>query len=521
MTKALLIILDGWGYAQTWGGNAIAVAKTPYYDYLWKTYPHCLLSASGIDVGLPGHEMGNSEVGHLNIGAGKIVKQDILRIDEAIKNDHFYGNEVLVKAFARVKNTTGNVHIMGLLSDGGVHGHINHTIALVKMAERLKVSNLYIHVFTDGRDTPPMSALSYISRLQEAIRQSKVGHIATVCGRYYAMDRDKRWSRLEKAYNLLTQNVGHKVETPLSAVSSAYRRGETDEFVSPTVVLENGKEPPPIKDNDSVIFWNFRSDRARELTQAFLKPELKEMQRSVILKNLYFVSMIPYGYEKEIGVRPFVAFPPKKITETLASTLSKNNITQMHIAETEKYAHVTYFLNGLVEVPYPGEERVLIPSKKVATYDLYPQMSAPEITQSVVQAEGSNKFGFIVVNFANADMVGHTGNFSAKVRGIEVIDECLKSVIETALKNGYNSIVTADHGNAEQALDPRDNSGSTEHTNNPVPMIFVPADNKPSKYNVKSGRLADIAPTILWLMGVAKPAVMTGEPLITPITNNK
>jgi len=517
MNKVLLIILDGWGVAPTWGGNAIAVAKTPYYDYLWKNYPHSLLSASGVDVGLPGHEMGNSEVGHMNIGAGTIVKQDILRIDEAIKNGSFYKNPTLTKAFDRVKGTSGNIHIIGLLSDGGVHGHINHAMALVEMAHRLGVENLYIHIFTDGRDTPPMSAQLYIARLQDEIKKLKTGHIATVCGRYYAMDRDKRWSRLEKAYNLMTQGVGIKVSSPLSSASEAYKRGESDEFISPTIIAQDGKVPPNIKDNDSVIFWNFRSDRARELTQAFLKPQIEGMNRTVILKNLYFVSMIPYGYEKELGVRPFVAFPPKVIGETLTSTLSKNNIKQMHIAETEKYAHITYFLNGLVEQPYAGEDRVVVPSKQVATYDLFPQMSAPEITKGIVDAESKGQYGFIVANFANADMVGHTGSFNAKVVAVETIDGCLKTVIETAQKNGYNTIVTADHGNAEQALDPKDNTGATEHTNNPVPLIFVPADNKPTAYNVKGGRLADIAPTVLWLMNIQKPKVMTGTPLVTNV----
>lgn len=515
MNKVLLLILDGWGIAQPWGGNAISVAKTPYFDYLWRYFPHTELAASGIDVGLPGHEMGNSEVGHLNIGAGKIVKQDILNVNDAIKSGDINTNKVLVQAMERVKDTSGNLHLMGLLSDGGVHAHTLHAIALLQLANKLGVRNVYFHIFTDGRDTSPMSAQLYISHLLKEINKLKTGAIATVSGRYWGMDRNNKWQRIDTVYRALTEGVGQTASSALGAVSAAYGRGETDEFIKPTIVLNNGQKPPVVKDGDSIIFWNFRSDRARQLSQAFLKPEIEGYKRQKVLKNLYFVTLIPYGYEKEIGIKPFTAFVPDKINVTLASMLANNKLSQFHIAETEKYPHVTYFLNGTVEQPYPLEDRMIIPSPKVATYDQMPEMSAPLVSKGIIDAISSKKYNVIIANYANADMVGHTGNFNAIVRACEVVDIQLRNVVEVARKNGVHTFVTADHGNAEEVISPIENTPSTEHTKNKVPFIAVPPDGDSCRYMLRTaGRLSDIAPTILALLGIEKPQEMTGCNLV-------
>lgn len=515
MNKVLLIILDGWGIAQPWGGNAIAIAKTPYYDYLWRYFPHTQLSASGRDVGLPGNEMGNSEVGHMNIGAGKIVNQDILRVNQSIEDGSFYINPVLIKAMQRVRGTSNNLHLMGLLSDGGVHSHIAHAIALLNMAKLQGVKNVYLHIFTDGRDTQPMGAQIYIARIKEEIKKLNLGTIATVSGRYWAMDRDGKWQRVDKTYKAMTQGIGISAQTAMSAVAQAYGKGETDEFITPTVIAYNGKKPPPVKSGDSIIYWNFRSDRARQLTQAFLKPEIKGYNRAVTLNNLYFVSFIPYGYEKDIGVMPNIVFTPEKIAYTIASVLSQNKIPQLHIAETEKYAHVTYFFNGTVENPYPLEDRVIVPSQHVNTYDLMPEMSAPQITEKAIESIKENKYGFVVINYANTDMVGHSGNFNAIIKACEVVDTQINNLIETSKKYNYYTILTADHGNAEEALNPINNEVSTEHTTNPVPFILIPPAGDKRKYILKtSGRLSDIAPTIFNIMAIEKPAQMTGINLI-------
>jgi len=514
MNKILLIILDGWGLAQPWGGNSIAVAKTPFFNYIWRTYPHTQLRASGTDVGLPGHEMGNSEVGHLNIGAGKIVRQDILNVNEAIENGTFFSNRILIQAMDRVRGTSNNLHIMGLLSDGGVHAHTSHAIALLNLAHARKIKNIYIHIFTDGRDTPPMSAQTYIARLSSEIKKLDTGTIATVSGRYWAMDRDHNWERIDKVYKAMTEGVGKRAPSAMSAVGAAYGRGETDEFILPTII-ENRNLPPQVMDGDSIIFWNFRSDRARELTQAFLRPQIEKYNRSKVLKNLFFVSLIPYGYEKDIGVRPYVAFEPEKIYMTLASVLADHKIPQLHIAETEKYAHITFFLNGMIEKPFPLEERVIVPSPAVATYDLKPEMSAPIVTNEVIKGIKSNKFGLIAVNFANLDMVGHSGNFAAIVKACEIVDTSLSEIVKQANDNGYYSVITADHGNAEEAINPITNEISTEHTKNPVPFILVPIKNDTNKYILRTdGRLSDVTPTLLYLMQIEKPSEMSGNNLI-------
>jgi len=513
--NVLLLILDGWGLAEPWGGNAIAIAKTPYFDYIWKNYPRTELKANGTDVGLPGHEMGNSEVGHLNIGAGRIVRQDILHINEAIENGEFFKNEVLLSAMQRVKNTSNNLHIMGLLSDGGTHGHIAHAIALLHMAAKVGLKNVYFHIFTDGRDSSPMSAQEYISRLISEMSKLKTGHIATISGRYYAMDRNKNWLRIDKAYQAMVKGVGKVATSPIGAVAESYTSGNTDEFISPTIIAKNGKKPPPVKNNDSVIFWNFRSDRARQIMQAFIKTAIDGYNRAPTLSGLFFVSMIPYGVEADIGVRPYIAFKPERITTTLASTLARNNIAQLHIAETEKYAHVTYFFNGTVEKPYPLEDRILVPSPKVATYDLQPEMSAPEITENLINVIEKQKYRFIVANYANPDMVGHTGNFAAVVKACECVDEQLRALIETAKKFNFHTLVTADHGNAEQVINPIAGESSTEHTKNPVPFVVVTPNSTNGSYILRtSGRLSDIAPTVLQLFNLEQPKEMTGKSLI-------
>lgn len=513
--NVLLLILDGWGLAEPWGGNAIAIARTPYFDYLWKSYPRTELKANGTDVGLPGHEMGNSEVGHLNIGAGRIVRQDILHINEAINSGEFFKNDVLLTAMRRVKNTSNNLHLMGLLSDGGIHGHIAHALALLYMASQVGLKNVYFHIFTDGRDTSPLSAQEYISRLQLEMGKLKTGRIATISGRYYAMDRNKNWSRTNKAYQAMVSGSAKTATSAMGAVANAYTTGQTDEFINPTIILSNNKKPPLIKNNDSVIFWNFRSDRARQIMQAFIKPTIEGYDRTPSLSGLFFVSMIPYGVEADIGVRPYVAFEPKRITTTLASTLAKNNIAQLHIAETEKYAHVTYFLNGTVETPYPLEDRILVPSPAVVTYDLQPEMSAPQITEQLIKAVQKQKHPFIVANYANLDMVGHTGNFAAVVKACECVDEQLRALVEVAKKNNFYTLITADHGNAEQIINPIVTESSTEHTKNKVPFIIVPPITSNNGYILRtSGRLSDIAPTVLGLLGIEQPDEMTGKNLI-------
>ena len=517
--KTILIIMDGWGYAPPWGGNAIAMATTPFFDGLVRNYSNNLISASGHDVGLPGHEMGNSEVGHLNIGAGQIVRQDILNINQAIKDRSFFSNPVLIEAIDKAIHNDRNIHLMGLLSNGGVHAHIDHAIALMYLAKLRGAKNVFVHVFADGRDSPPTSAQSDIAKLQTVMTKIGIGQIVTVSGRYFAMDRDHHWDRIGRAYDAMVEGKGKTATTALSAVSAAYQNGENDEFITPTVILSDNNHPPTINDGDSIIFWNFRSDRARQLTQAFLKQNIEGYnQRRIIRQGIYFVSLIPYGYEQDIGVKPNSAFSPKVVNKALASVLSDKGMPQLHMAETEKYAHVTYYFNGTIEQPYPMEDRVLIPSPRVPTYDEKPEMSAAEITDRLIKEIERDYFKFIVVNYANADMVGHTGVFDAIRTACETVNNQLERFLEIAQKKGYLTIITADHGNAEQSINPLTYEPDTEHTSNPVPFIVVP----PVDYNAPItlrdyARLSDIAPTILHYMGIAQPADMTG----TPITTNQ
>ena len=486
----ILIILDGFGLAEPAGGNAIAQADTPNLDRLRKEYPTCILQASGEAVGLPDGQMGNSEVGHLNIGAGRIVHQDLTRIYKAISDETFFGNPVLRNAIEHAKTHGSCLHLIGLLSDGGVHSHITHLLALLEMADAAGVRT-QVHAFLDGRDVPPKSALKYIS----AIDGFRVG---TVMGRYYAMDRDNRWDRIGKAYRALVSGNGIPAKSASDAVQKAYARGETDEFVLPTVVNNH----IPISDNDSVIFFNFRPDRARQITRAFLDDDFSHFKRRK-LDNLCFVCMTEYDATIDVPV----AFAPEKLTNTLGEVLAKHGLTQLRIAETEKYAHVTFFFNGGVETPNPGEDRCLIQSPRVATYDLKPEMSAYAVTDAVIERIGL--YDVIILNYANCDMVGHTGIFDAAVQAVETVDACVGRVIDAVLENGGSAIITADHGTAEKMI-AEDGTPHTAHTTNPVPLILV-AD---QVVGVRDGKLSDIAPTMLELLGVPKPEEMTGESVV-------
>ncbi|MCZ7385181.1 MAG: 2,3-bisphosphoglycerate-independent phosphoglycerate mutase [Candidatus Methanoperedens sp.] len=501
----LLMILDGYGLRENKEGNAIASAKTPNLDRLFSTYPHTALDASGEAVGLPEGQMGNSEVGHLNMGAGRIVYQDLTKITKSIREGDFFRNKTLLKALENVKKYESSLHLMGLLSDGGVHSHNTHLYALLELAKKQGIKKVYVHAFLDGRDVPPRSALVYISDAEKKMKKL-VGEFASISGRYYAMDRDKRWDRVEKAYNAITSGQGVTADSTLLAVENAYARGETDEFVTPTVILKNKKPVSLISDKDSVIFFNFRSDRAREITRAFTDSDFKDFKRAVY-PHTHFVCLTQYDETFKVPV----AYSSESLKNILADVLSRHNLKQLRIAETEKYAHVTFFFNGGRETPVRGEERLLIPSPKVATYDLQPEMSAFLVTDEVVKAVSSGKYDVIILNYANLDMVGHTGIFDAAVKAVEAIDECIGRVF-TAIKDaGGLLILTADHGNAEQMVDEKGGI-HTAHTCDPVPFILCETG-----IALKDGILADIAPTILDILGIEKPEEMTGRSLIAAL----
>lgn len=509
----IFIILDGWGYGPAWGGNAIAMADTPNFNNFWKNYPHSILKASGRDVGLPGHERGNSEVGHLNLGSGRIVWQDNTKINKTIENGSFFGNPVLYEAVCHAQKHKSRLHLMGLVSDGNVHSHINHLFALLELCKKYKIEDVFIHAFTDGRDTAPMSATQYIFRLEQKIKKMGFSKIATVSGRYYAMDRDNHWGRTEKAYLALTEGEGEQAASALEAVANAYKKNLSDEFILPTVIMKNGKPLAKIQDNDAVIFFNFRSDRARQITESFIKKDFHRFSRKTVFKHLFFVGFVPFSieYEQEEGLKP--AFKTENIINVLAEVLSRNNLKQLHLAETEKYAHVTYFFNGGREEPFPGEERLLIPSQYVPTYDLKPEMSAPEIAENLIKEIKERKYDFIVANFANPDMVGHSGNFKAVVKAVETIDKLMGQISKTILEKNAILIITADHGNAEQMVHPTTGEKDTEHTTSPVPFHLISSQGK--NFNLRpDGILADVAPTILKLMGIEQPKEMTGSSLL-------
>jgi len=501
----LLMILDGFGLSEKKEGNAIASAKTPNLDKLFSSYPHSILDASGLSVGLPEGQMGNSEVGHLNIGAGRIVYQDLTRITKSIKDGDFFKNTILLGAMDNVKTRKSSLHLMGLLSDGGVHSHNSHLYALLEFAKKHGIEKVFVHAFLDGRDVPPKSALTYIADAQKNMKELG-GEFATVSGRYFAMDRDKRWDRVQKAYDAMTSGKGEKVRSASMALEKAYERGETDEFVTPTVIMKNNKPVSVISDNDSVIFFNFRSDRAREITRSFIDDEFKDFNRSEY-PNTHFICLTQYDETFKVPV----AFPPESLKNILADVLSSNHFKQLRIAETEKYAHVTFFFNGGRETPVEGEDRILIPSPKVATYDLAPEMSAYPVTDEVARAVSSGKYDVIILNYANLDMVGHTGVFDAAVKATEAIDKCVGKVFNRISAAGGLLILTADHGNAEQMLD---EAGGihTAHTCDPVPFLFCDKG-----VRLRNGMLSDIAPTLLQILGIEKPKEMTGESLISSL----
>lgn len=511
-----LIILDGWGINPKKEGNAIALAKTPTMDRLAKEYPSTTLGSSSEDVGLPQGQMGNSEVGHLNIGSGRIVYQEYTRINLAIKDGSFFKNPALLTAAGNVRKHRSRLHLMGLLSDGGVHSHNSHLYALLELAKREGIKEVYIHLFLDGRDVLPQSALGYLAQLEKEIKRMAVGNIATISGRYYAMDRDRRWERTKLAYDALVYGRGETAATPEQAVQQSYDQGVVDEFVKPTVI---GSRVPPndrragkgqgsrIETHDSVIFFNFRPDRARQLTKAFIEKDFQEFDRGDNPPQVCFVCMTEYDARFKVPV----AFPPLEIKNTLAHVLSLKGLKQLHIAETEKYAHVTFFLNGGVEKPEKGEERILIPSPKVATYDLKPEMSAFKVTDRVIEEIAKDKFDVIFMNYANPDMVGHTAVLEAVIKAIEAVDTCVSRMIEAVAKVKGITIVTADHGNAEQVIDYTTGRPHTAHTVGDVPFILV----SDKKVSLRShGILADIAPTILDLMDIPKPKEMTGKSLL-------
>ena len=503
----MLMILDGFGIAPKSEGNAVSLAKKPNFDRLLEKYPHSELQASGLFVGLPDGQMGNSEVGHLNIGAGRIVYQELTRITKSIADGDFFTNEALVKAMENAKKTDGALHLMGLLSDGGVHSHIDHLKGLLEFAKKAGVQNVYVHAFMDGRDVPPSSGKEFIEKAEAMMAEVGVGKIATVSGRYYAMDRDNRWERVELAYNAMVLGKGETANSAVEAIEKSYHDDKTDEFVLPTVIEKDGNPVAKIKNGDSVVFFNFRPDRAREITRAINDKVFDGFKRETL--NLTFVTMTQNDKTLE-GVE--VAFKPQTLTNTLGEYVSAKGLNQLRIAETEKYAHVTFFFNGGVEKENKNEERALIPSPKVATYDLKPEMSAYEVTEELIKRLDSDKYDMIILNFANPDMVGHTGVVEAAVKAIEAVDECLGKVVNKVLEKDGTVFITADHGNAETMIDFSTGNPFTAHTTQPVPFVWV--SNNTEGKTVKDGKLADIAPTMLSVLGLEAPSEMTGENLI-------
>lgn len=500
--KALLMILDGWGIGNHTKSDVIYNTPTPYWDYLTKTYPNSQLQASGENVGLPDGQMGNSEVGHLNIGAGRVVYQDLVKINKACADNSILNNKEIVSAYSYAKEHGKSVHLMGLTSNGGVHSSLDHLFKLCDIAKEYGINNTFVHCFMDGRDTDPRSGKGFIAELEAHCAQS-AGKVASIIGRYYAMDRDKRWERVKVAYDLLVNGIGKKADNMVQAMQESYDEGVTDEFVKPIV---NSQVDGRIQEGDVVIFFNYRNDRAKELTIALTQHDIPEADMHTI-PGLQYYCMTPYD-ASFTGIH--ILFDKENVKNTLGEYLSDNQKAQLHIAETEKYAHVTFFFNGGRETPYEGEERILVASPKVATYDLKPEMSAYEVKDKLVAAINENKYDFIVVNFANGDMVGHTGVYEAIEKAVVAVDACVKDTIEAAKANGYEAIIIADHGNADNALN-ADGTPNTAHSLNPVPCVYV-TENKNA--HIENGILADVAPTILHIMGLPQPAEMSGHNLI-------
>ena len=504
----MLMILDGFGDNPNKEGNAISLAKTPNIDKLMKKYPHTDIYASELYVGLPEGQMGNSEVGHTNIGAGRIVYQELTKITKSIEDGDFFSNPEFIAAIENCKKHNSKLHILGLVSDGGVHSHIRHLYGLLEMAKRRDFEDVYVHCFLDGRDTPPASAEVYIEKLEEKMKEKKLGKIATISGRFYAMDRDKRWQRVQKCYNALVNAEGNKATSAEKAIEDSYQKEVFDEFIEPTVIYNGEKPVAKIEKNDSVIFFNFRPDRAREITRALVDKEFNEFETKKDL-DLYYVCFTNYD---ETMPSVHIAFEKEALHNTFGEYISKKGYTQLRIAETEKYAHVTFFFNGGEEKQYPGEDRILVPSPKVETYDMKPEMSAYEVTDKVCEALENEKYDVVILNYANTDMVGHTGSLQAAIKAVETVDECIGRVVKIIEEKKGNLIITADHGNAEQMIDYKTGEPHTAHTTNPVPIILVTAN---KEYKLKeNGKLADLAPTMLDLMGIKQPEEMTGESLL-------
>ena len=522
MNRVVLIVLDGWGNSKSYEGNAIAQAQKPNFDRLWRECPHTTLQASGEAVGLPWGEMGNSEVGHLNLGAGRVIPQDLPRISAAITDASFYQNEALAAACSHVKETGGRLNLVGLASTGGVHSHLRHLIALLELAKREGVTRVACHIFTDGRDTPPKSALGAIKKLEEEMADRGVGRIASVSGRYYAMDRDSHWDRTKLAFDTIACGQGPTAPNAEAAVTQAYADGFTDEFILPTLITDEQHPPQPVKDTDAVVFFNFRPDRTRQLTQAFVQSDFSKFDRGHAPTGLHFVTMTEYASDLPVHV----AFRPLNVKHSLANVVSDTGLRQFHIAETEKYPHATFFFNGGFEQPFPLEERLLVPSPKVATYDQQPEMNAEQIASELCKRIRSKDYAFIMANFANADMVGHSGNIEATIKAVEAIDAALGKVAAACEEAGTFLLVTADHGNAEQMVDFKTGEPDTGHTTNPVPFIIdVPPERRATfsyddtRLDAKqspspTGMLGDVAPTVLKLLGVKVPKEMEGFGLL-------
>lgn len=506
----VLMILDGYGLNSETEGNAIKAARKPNLDRLAALYPSSVIKTSGMDVGLPRGQMGNSEVGHTNIGAGRVVYQELTRVTKEIEDGPFFEKAEFIGAIDNCKANQSSLHLFGLLSDGGVHSHNTHLYALLELAKKQGLENVFVHCFFDGRDVPPDSALGFTEELQAKIKEIGVGRIASIMGRYYAMDRDNRWERVKQAYDAMVLGTGVFAADACEAVQKSYDAKVMDEFILPTVIVENSKPIATICSNDSVIFFNFRPDRAREITRTFMDPDFNGFERAKGFFPLYFVCMTQYDitFEKFKGVH--FAYLPENLDRTFGEVVSENGLTQLRIAETEKYAHVTFFFNGGVEKEYPGEDRALVSSPKVATYDLKPEMSAYEVADEAVRRIGSQKYDVIILNFANCDMVGHTGFMDAAIKAVEAVDDCAGKVSSAILAQGGIVLITADHGNAEQMIDPVTHGPFTAHTTFPVSLLVAGAGD----IGLKDGKLADLAPTMLELMGLDKPAEMTGESLI-------
>ncbi|RXA94261.1 MULTISPECIES: 2,3-bisphosphoglycerate-independent phosphoglycerate mutase [Yersinia] len=503
----VLTILDGYGHREEQQDNAILNAKTPVMDRLWQQQPHTLIAASGLDVGLPDGQMGNSEVGHVNLGAGRIVYQDLTRLDKEIQDGDFFTNPTLTAAVDKAVKAGKAVHIMGLLSAGGVHSHEDHILAMVELAAKRGATAIYLHAFLDGRDTPPRSAESSLKRFTEKFAELGKGRIASIIGRYYAMDRDNRWDRVQLAYDLLTQAKGEfTADSAVAGLQAAYARDENDEFVRPTVIKAAGEADAAMNDGDALIFMNFRADRARQITRTFVNADFDGFKRDKVVNFGDFVMLTEYAADIKVAC----AYPPASLENTFGEWLMKHDKTQLRISETEKYAHVTFFYNGGVEEPFKGEDRILVNSPKVATYDLQPEMSSAELTEKLIGAIASGKYDVIICNYPNGDMVGHTGDYDAAVKAVETLDNCIEQVVAAVKAVDGQLLITADHGNAEQMRDPATGQAHTAHTSLPVPLIYV--GNKEVKA-VEGGKLSDIAPTMLSLMEMEIPQEMTGKPL--------